>query len=120
MTMLRILRPLLAAALLGGCSSSDQLIRPPAAVAFVGVTPGAFVLTIGDSRQMTAILRDADGNRLIDRSVVWSVDDTTTARITMTGQLTGVGHGYVTITATSEGKSSSVAATIVPPEVSTQ
>jgi uncharacterized protein YjdB len=110
---------LLAATLLAGCSTSDDLLRPPA-VDFVGVSPSALVLTIGQSRQMIAVLRDAHGNLLVGRSVRWAVDAPTTATVSATGQLTAIGHGYVTITATSEGKSSSVAATIVPPEVSQQ
>jgi hypothetical protein len=116
---IRASRLLLAAAFLGACSTSDDLLRPPA-VASVSITPGAFVMTIGQSRQMTAIVRDASGNLLIGRSVRWAVDDTMAARISVTGQLTGVGHGYVTITATSEGTSRSVAATIIPPETSQQ
>ena len=112
-------RLLLAAAFLGACSTSDDLLRPPA-VASVGISPGAFVMTIGQSRQMTATLRDASGNQLTGRTVRWVVDDTMVARISVTGQLTAVGHGYLTITATSEGKSRSVAATIVPPETNQQ
>ena len=115
MSMLRVSRLLLAAALLGACSSSDDLLRPPA-VASVTVSPGAFVMTTGQSRQMTAIMRDASGNQLTGRSVSWGVDDSMVARISEKGQLTAVGHGYITITAMSEGKSRSVAATIVQPE----
>jgi uncharacterized protein YjdB len=122
MTMLRTFRMLLAASLVSACYHSDDVVRPPVTtpVASVGVTPGAFVMTIGESRQMTATPRDADGNLLAGRSVQWSVDDARVASIGATGQLKGLGHGYVTITATSEGKSSSVAATVVPPEVGTQ
>lgn len=111
----RTSRLVLGAAFLGACSTSDDLLRPRP-VASVGVTPGAFVMTIGQSRQMTAVLRDANGFLLTGRNVRWAVDDTMAARISAAGKVTGVGHGYVTITATSEGKSTSVAATIVPPE----
>jgi len=122
MTMLRTLRLLIVASVVSGCFHSDSIVSPPvsAPVAVVAVTPGAFVMTIGESRQMQATLRDADGNLLTGRSVQWSVDDAAVASISATGQFKGLGHGYVTITARSEGKSSSVAATVVPPEVSTQ
>jgi hypothetical protein len=122
MTMLRTLRLLLVASIVSGCYRSDDIVRPPQSqpVALVAVTPGAFVMLIGESRQMTATLRDVDGNLLTGRSVQWFVDDAAIASISATGQLKGLGHGYVTITARSEGKSSSVAATVVPPEVSTQ
>jgi hypothetical protein len=52
--------------------------------------------------------------------VRWAVEDSTSARISATGQLTAVRQGYITITATSEGKSSSVGATIVAVEASRQ
>jgi uncharacterized protein YjdB len=120
MSTLRASRLLLAATLLlGACSSSDDVLRPRA-VAFIGITPGAFLLNIGESRQMTAIVRDANGAVLTDRSIRWSVDDSTAARISAAGRVTGIAHGYVAITATSEGKSTSIGATIVQPELSRQ
>ena len=122
MTVIRTLCFVLVVAAVSGCYRTEDVVRPPVTtpVVFIGVTPGAFVMTVGESRQMTATLRDADGNLLAGRSVEWSVDDAAVASISATGQLKGVGHGYVTITARSEGKRSSVAATVVPPEVNTQ
>jgi hypothetical protein len=118
MSMRRASCLLIVGLLVSGCSRSGDVLRPPtrAAIAFIGVSPGAMLLTIGQTRQMTAVLRDADGNLLTGRTVVWSIDAPTVASISAAGQLVAVGHGYVTITATSEGKSSSVAATIVQPE----
>jgi Tol biopolymer transport system component len=50
--------------------------------------------------------------------VLWTTDDSSVATISATGEFRGVGHGYVTVTATSEGKHASVAATVVPEELS--
>ncbi len=83
-----------------------------AAVASVGVSPGAMVLEIGETRQMTAVLKDAQGNVLEDRVVQWSVDNGNAA-ISPYGLLIAVRGGYVTVRATSEGVVGAVAATIV-------
>lgn len=81
-------------------------------VAAVSITPTAFVLEIGEQRQLSAELRDARGNVLQGRAVAWSVDSTT-ATVTPDGLLTGARSGYATIWASSEGVSSAAAATIV-------
>lgn len=83
-----------------------------AAVASVDVSPGAMVLEIGETRQMTAVLKDAQGSVLEDRVVQWSVDNGN-AVISPYGLLIAVRGGYVTVRATSEGVVGAVAATIV-------
>lgn len=85
-----------------------------AAVASVHLTPGAFVLEIGESRTMTAVVKDAAGKVLNGRTVTFAV--TAGATISPAGVLTAVRNGYLTITATSEGVTASVAATAVPGE----
>jgi Tol biopolymer transport system component/uncharacterized protein YjdB len=82
-----------------------------ATVAFVGITPTALVLEIGESRQLQAIVKDALGNVLQGRTVQWSVDENAT--VTQMGVATGVARGYVTITAVSEGVAGSVGGTII-------
>lgn len=85
-----------------------------AAVASVQLTPGAFVLEIGESRPMTAVVRDAAGKVLDGRTVTFAV--TAGATISPAGVLTAVRNGYLTITAMSEGVTATVAATVVPGE----
>jgi len=79
----------------------------------VVITPAATVLEVGRTRQLTAIVLGVNGDTLTDRGVVWSVDNQSAAGITGTGLLWGIAPGYVTITATSEGRTGAVAATIV-------
>jgi Tol biopolymer transport system component len=98
-----------------GQSASLAVTVRRAAVASVGVSPGAMVLEIGETRQMTAELRDAQGNVLEDRVVHWSVDNGN-AVISPYGLLIAVRGGYVTVRATSEGVVGAVAATIVAAE----
>jgi len=84
----------------------------PAAVASIAVTPVGFVLDIGQTRQLTAIVLDASGNRLTDRVVTWTSDSPTVATVSSTGLVSATGYGYATITATSEGKTFSLAVTV--------
>lgn len=78
----------------------------------VTVTLASSDLTQGDSTQATATLRDAGGNVLTGRTVIWSSAVPTIASVSATGVVTGVGAGAVLVTATSEGKSGSAAVTV--------
>jgi uncharacterized protein YjdB len=91
-------------------SSSDAV--PVASISIVFDLSG---IRAGDTAQAVAIARDADGNILADRPLVWTSSDTTIARVSSSGVITAVGYGTVTITASSDGTSSSVTFTILPP-----
>lgn len=90
-------------------------------VATVSVEAGApTTLTVPETRQLTAILRGADGTVLHDRALIWSSSDEAVATVDGSGLVTAVAPGSVTITATSEGKSGAVTLTVLsapPPEV---
>jgi len=98
----------------GRVATLEVTVRP-VAVASVAVTPGAMLLEIGESRQMHAEPRDAQGAALADRAVQWSVDNGN-ATISPSGLLTAVRGGYVTVFATSEGVVGAVGGTIVAGE----
>jgi len=83
-----------------------------ATVASIAVTPVGFVLDVGQTRQLTAIVLDAAGNQLTDRVVTWSSDTPAVATVSQTGLVTATGLGYATITATCAGKSFSLAVTV--------
>jgi uncharacterized protein YjdB len=83
---------------------------PP--VAMVAITPSAFVLEIGEQRQLQAVVMDPLGRVLEGRNILWTTDNGSVS-ITQDGLVTGVQSGYVTIIATSEGVSGMVAATII-------
>src|SRR5205823_2074521 len=88
----------------------------PAAVASVDLTPPSATVQVGQTVQLTAIPRDANGNALSDRAVTWTSNNTSVASVSPTGLVTGVVAGSATITATSEGKggTSSITVTNVP------
>jgi len=78
---------------------------PPPAVDRVLVGPTASLLVPQQTVQLTAVMRDADGTFLNDRSVVWSSSAPTVASVSTAGLVTAVAPGSASITATSEGRS---------------
>src|SRR5206468_3408243 len=74
--------------------------------------------SVGLTSQLTATLKDANGNVLTGRTVTWSSSSTTVATVSTTGLVTGKVAGTATITATSEGRSGTAAITVnAPPPV---
>src|SRR5205807_400681 len=91
---------------------------PPAPVATVTVSPASASLTVGQSVQLNATLKDASGNVLNGRTVSWASGTSGVATVSGSGLVTGVAAGTATITATSEGKSGTaliVVASAPPP-----
>jgi uncharacterized protein YjdB len=84
----------------------------PAPVATVSVTLNSSSLTVGQSTQATATLRDASGNILTGRSVTWSSSNPLVASVTSSGMVTALLAGTAQITATSEGRSGSAPITV--------
>jgi alpha-tubulin suppressor-like RCC1 family protein/uncharacterized protein YjdB len=83
-------------------------------VATVTVTPALDTLEAYDPKAMAAILRDAKNNVLTNRVVRWASSNPAIAAIdSVTGVLTGLDRGTVTITATSETKTGSASRVIV-------
>ena len=72
-------------------------------VANVEVSPALATIAVGETIQLTAQLTDTDGNTLTGRVVTWSSNNTGAAMVSPDGLVTGVGVGFATITATSEG-----------------
>ncbi len=92
----------------------------PAAVTTVSVSLNASTLTVKQTAQATATLRDASGNVLTGRTIVWSSSNSAVASVSASGLVTAVASGVATIAATSEGKTGSAALTVAaaaPPVV---
>ena len=88
----------------------------PAPVATVTVTPSPGSVRRGSTLQLTATLRDANGNVLTGRTVSWSTSAPAIATVTpSSGVVTGVTTGTATITALSEGKTGTSVVTVTPP-----
>jgi trimeric autotransporter adhesin len=101
-----------------GVSRTLDLTIAPAPVAAVSVTLTASSVQVGNTTQATAELRDARGNVLTGRTVVWSSGTPGVATVNATtGLVTAVSVGTASITATSEGVngSATVTVTAAPP-----
>jgi Big-like domain-containing protein/calcineurin-like phosphoesterase family protein len=98
-------------------TASITVTSAPAPVASVSVAPSSASVQVGATVQLTATLRDAQGNVLTGRTVTWSSDATSVATVSPSGLVTGKAAGSATITATSESKSggSAITATAAPP-----
>src|SRR5207249_1514584 len=83
----------------------------------VTVSPASVSVLQGQTVQLTATPRDANGNPLTGRVITWQSSNSAIASVNGSGLVTGVGRGGpVTMTATSEGQSgtASVTVTVAP------
>ena len=69
-------------------------------------------LAAGQSQQLTATVRDADGNTLTDAAVTWSTDEDAIATVTADGLVTAQGPGTAELTATA-GEATATAEIVV-------
>jgi len=83
-----------------------------AAVATVTVTPSPITMSVGQTTQFTATLKDAVGNALTGRVVTWGSSNPSAATVSTTGLVTAAASGSTTITATSEGKNGTASVSI--------
>jgi len=95
-----------------GQSGTATVTVAGGAVSTVSVSPSAATVFVAFSQQLTATLKDANGNVLSGRTITWGSSNTSVASVSSTGLVTGVGSGTATITATSEGKSGAAAITV--------
>jgi uncharacterized protein YjdB len=88
--------------------------NPTVPVALVAVTLNASSLTAGQSTQANAVTKDASGNVLTGRTIVWTTSDPAVASIDGAGVITSLEAGSATITATSEGQTGTAALAVAP------
>ena len=81
-------------------------------VASVTVSPAAASLTAGQTVQLAAVTRDSAGNVLTGRTVTWTTTNSGVATVSATGLVAGVATGSASVTANSEGKSSTATLTV--------
>ena len=96
--------------LVAGSCGSDTTGPQPAAV--VVVSPSVVDVDEGQTVQLNAAVRSADGSTLSGRVILWTTSDTAIALVSATGVLTGIRDGQATITASSEGRTVSVPANV--------
>ncbi len=99
-----------------GTSGTSSVAVSNIPVASVDVTPATATVQAGQTMQLTATPKDANGAALSGRAVSWSSSNTSVATVSNAGVVSAVTLGSATITATSEGKSgtSSITVTNIP------
>jgi len=110
--------PIIHAVLLGsacGVTDTDE----PTPVESVVVTPTSMQVATGATGALEAEVKDAAGNVVRDRRIVWASADEHIATVSENGVVRGVTAGRVDIVATAEGKSAIATITVVttPPTV---
>src|SRR6184192_3849900 len=98
-----------------GKSGTAAILVTNVPVASVTVSPATASVPAGQTVQLTATLKDANGNTLTGRTVTWSSDNTAVATVSGSGLVSSVAAGAATITATSEAKSGTSAITVTAP-----
>ena len=88
---------------------------PPAPVASVAVALSSASITVGQTTNATATLRDASGNTLSGRAISWSSSNAGIASVNSSGVVTAVSAGSANVVATSEGQTGSAALTVTAP-----
>jgi hypothetical protein len=96
-----------------GRSATAAVTATVAPVASVTLTPAPVSVTVGQTVQLTATPKDANGNPLAGRVVTWATSNATVASVSTGGLVSGLLVGTATITATSEGQGGSSATTVV-------
>jgi uncharacterized protein YjdB len=104
----------IAATIDGVIGMQTLAVNPPplAPVASVSLSAPSTSLQVGQTAQITATIVDANGNTVTGRSIGWSSTNPTVVTVSVTGVVTAVGSGSATISATSEGKTGTLAMTV--------
>ncbi|HEY3220376.1 MAG TPA: Ig-like domain-containing protein [Gemmatimonadales bacterium] len=95
-----------------GKSGTATIAVTVAPVASVAVSPSSASVAVGQTVQLTASPKDANGNPLTGRVVTWATSNAAVATVSSGGLVSGLVVGTATITATSEGQSGSSAITV--------
>src|SRR2546422_9143335 len=94
----------------------ESSTEPPASISLSLLTGSDTLLSlgVGQTYPVTATVRDAAGNILIDQPVTWSSSDPNVLTVSQTGVLTAVGIGFSAVTARVAGLSSSLYVLVIP------
>ena len=98
-----------------GKSATALLTVLPVPVATITVTAPQSSLTVGSSTQAAAVARSASGQVLTDRVITWSSSAPSVASVSSTGVILAIAPGAVTVSATSEGRTATLAVSVLAP-----
>ena len=86
---------------------------PPGPIVTVSVTPPGASLALGQSRQFTTVLEDAEGNVATDRLVTWSSSAPNIATVSSGGLVTSLSRGTAIVEAQAEGRRGTTTVSVV-------
>ncbi|MEI6740566.1 MAG: Ig-like domain-containing protein [Gemmatimonadaceae bacterium] len=97
-----------------GVSGTTTVTVSAIPAASVTVTPATASVIIGNSRELTATVKDGQGNVLTGRSVTWSSSNGAIVSVSSVGVINALALGGATITASVEGVQGTSAITVIP------
>jgi len=100
-----------------GKSGTSTITVTLVPVGSVTVTPSPASVPIGQTVQLTATVKDANGLIVTDRAVTWTSASPAIATVSPTGLVTGVTLGTLTISAKAETKTGTASVTVTPAPV---
>ncbi|HEY9228433.1 MAG TPA: Ig-like domain-containing protein, partial [Gemmatimonadaceae bacterium] len=89
----------------GVVGTAAMTVQAP--VAAVAITVPSAILSVGKTMNAAVTLRDASGNVLTDRQVIWTSRNPSIATVSASGTIAAVSAGRVTILATTDGSDGS-------------
>ena len=101
------------AASVGGVSDVATVTISPQAVTSISLSPVTATLTVGGSLQLAVTLSGANGETLTGRTVTWHSSNESVLSVDANGRVTATAPGAASVTATSEGRTTSAAITVV-------
>jgi uncharacterized protein YjdB len=102
----------LCATLAISCDEVERDINGPDPIASLTLSPFTATIEVGQSLQLSLILRDAAQNLLTDRVVTWTTSEPDLVTVSSSGMVTGVREGSAGITAAAEGKRATTRVTV--------
>ena len=96
-------------------TASVQVAASTVPVSTVGMSVSSDSLLVGETVQLVATPRDADGTALTGRTISWSSTNSAVASVSASGLVTAVAAGAASIRASVEGKVGTTAVTVTTP-----
>jgi len=87
----------------GSVRASAAVTVTAPSVASVTVSPTTLFIAVGQAQKAIAVAKDAAGNTLVNRTIIWTVSDGKIASVTSDGTVTALALGSTTLTASCEG-----------------
>jgi hypothetical protein len=96
--------------LLGTCKGTSEPLVATAIV--VTPSPTVSLAAIGASQQLTAVVKDQNGNTLASAGMAWTTSNNAVVTVTGTGLVTAIANGSAQVSVTSGSATTSVSVTV--------